>query len=125
MVPILSLERCTAIFHLKDIKADGTGFGALGAKAMTDGFLGILRHQGLKLRLGSLMLQKRFPGAAKETGKFRPGVRRTHIDNPDRLDPRLGWLNTKEVRRLAALDTAPELPLGRHNQVLIERIGMG
>src|SRR5262249_3251397 len=33
-------------------------------------------------------------------------------------------LNTERARRLAALDTAPELPLSRDNEVLIKRIGM-
>jgi hypothetical protein len=71
------------------------------------------------------MFQKRLPGAAEETGKLGPGVRGTHIDDPDGFDPRLGRLDAKESRGLAALDAAPELPLRCDDEVLIERIGMG
>ena len=46
---------------------------------------------------------------AEQTGKFRPGVRGAHVDNPNRFDPGLWWLDTKQARGLAALDTAPEL----------------
>ena len=47
------------------------------------------------------------------------------MNNTDRFDPRLWRLNTKQARRLATLDTAPELPLSRDNEVLIKRIRMG
>src|SRR5207244_4186100 len=33
--------------------------------------------------------------------------------------------NTKEARGLATFDAAPELPLGRDNEMLVERIGVG
>ena len=71
------------------------------------------------------MLEKGLPGAAEDAGKFRPGIRGTHVDNPDRFDARLGRLDPEEARGLAALDAAPELPLGRDDQMLVERIGMG
>jgi len=39
----------------------------------------------------------------------------------DGLDARPGRFDTKEARGLAALDAAPKFPLGRDDQVLIER----
>ena len=41
IVPMVSLERCTAVLRLKEIKADGAGFRALGTDAVADGLLGI------------------------------------------------------------------------------------
>src|SRR6516164_9564942 len=70
------------------------------------------------------MLQEGLPGAAEQTGKFGPGIRTAHVDDSDRLDPWFRCFNAKEARGLAALNTAPELPLSRDNEVLIERIGM-
>src|ERR1700758_4778394 len=70
------------------------------------------------------MVQKGLPSIAKKTGKFGPGIGSAHVNDPDRLDPRLRWLNAKEARGLAALDTAPELAFSSHNEVLVERISM-
>jgi hypothetical protein len=41
------------------------------------------------------------------------------------FDPGFGWFDPKQARGLGALDTAPELPLGSDNQVLIKRISVG
>ena len=41
------------------------------------------------------------------------------------LNPWLPRFDAKEARGLPAFDAAPELALGRNNQVLVERIGMG
>jgi hypothetical protein len=71
------------------------------------------------------MIQKSLSGVAENTRKFRPGIRGAHIHNPNRLDPRLWWFDAEEARGLAALDTEPELPLGRDNEVLVKRIGVG
>src|SRR5215469_13971342 len=125
IVPIASLERCTANLRVDEVEADGARFRALGTNAMTDCFFGILRHQHFQLSLASLMIEKSLPGAAEQAGKFGPGIRSAHIHNPDRFDPRRWWFNTEDARGLAALNTAPELPLSRDNQVLVERIGMG
>ena len=38
----------------------------------------------------------------EKTGKFRPRVRGTHVDNPDGFDPRLWRFDTEEARGLAA-----------------------
>src|SRR6516165_8595735 len=70
------------------------------------------------------MLQKGLSGAAEDSSKLCPGIRGAHVDDPHSFDACLGRLNTKQARRLAALDTAPELPLSRNNKVLIKRIGM-
>jgi len=61
IVPIVSLERCTATLRFEEVKADGPRFRALGADAMADSFLGVLWHQGLQLSFGPLMIQKRLP----------------------------------------------------------------
>ena len=71
------------------------------------------------------MVQKSLPGIAEDPGKFGPGIRGAHINNTDCFDPRLWRLNTKQVRRLAALDAAPEFPLSRDDEMLIMRIRMG
>jgi hypothetical protein len=57
-----------------NVKADGPRFRALRAHAMTGGFPGILRHQGLQLGPRSLMIQGRLPGRLKQAGKLGPGV---------------------------------------------------
>src|SRR5262249_1410131 len=92
---------------------------------MADSFLGVLRHQGLQLSFGPLMIQKRLPCAAEQAGKFRPRIGSTPTDDPPRLDPWFRRLDTEEARGLAALNAPPELSLGRDDEVLIERIGMG
>src|SRR5579863_4582595 len=92
---------------------------------MADRLLGILRHQALQLGLGPFMVEMGRAGLGKEAGELRPGIGRAHIDNADRLDPGFWRLDPERLWFLAALDAAPELPLGRDNEMLIERIGMG
>ena len=92
---------------------------------MADRLLGILRHQALKFGLGLLVLEMRLPGANKDAGELRPGIRGAHVDDPHRLNARLWRLDPEQGWRLATFDTAPELPLGGDDEVLIERIGMG
>jgi hypothetical protein len=41
-----------------------------------------------------------------------------------RTDACVRWLNPKQAGHLAALHAAPELALGRHDEVLLERIGV-
>src|SRR5690349_15833233 len=71
------------------------------------------------------MVQKGLPGAAEQTGKFRPRVRGAHINDAHGFDPWLRRFNPEEARRLTALDTTPELPLRGDNKVLVEGISMG
>src|SRR5215471_21636504 len=92
---------------------------------MTNRLFSVLRHQYFQLDPRALMLQKGLSGGTEDSGKFGPEIRGAHINNTDRFDPRLWRLYTKQARRLAALDTAPELPLSRDNEVLIKRIRMG
>src|ERR1700690_3011923 len=124
-----SLVRCmTALLAAvtgQKIKADGACLRALGPDAMAACFLGILGHKPLELGLGSFMLDVSRSRLGKDAGELRPGIGGSHIDHPHRRDPRFWRLNAKRLWLLAALDTAPELPLGRDNEVLIERIGMG
>ena len=71
------------------------------------------------------MVQKGLSCVAEQVGKFCPGVRGAHVDNPNGFDPRLRWFDPEEARGLAALDTTPEFAFGRDNKMLVERIGMG
>src|SRR5215468_9499281 len=92
---------------------------------MADRLFGVLRHQCFEFRLGPLMILERLPGAAEQPGEFGPRIRSTHVNDPNRLDPGLWRLNPEEARGVATLYTAPELAFGSHNQMLIQRIGMG
>src|SRR5215470_16127032 len=118
IVPIVSLERCTAILRVEEGEADCARFRALGTDAMADSFLGVLWHQGLQLSFGSLMIQKRLPCATEQVGKFRPRVRSSHVDDPDRRDPWFRRVDTEWARRFPALDTTPELALRGDNKML-------
>ena len=116
------LDRCMAALDLEQIEADGARFRTPGADAVADRLLGILRHQGFQFGLGSLVLEKCSPRAAKYTRKLRPGIGCAHVDDPHRLDSRPGRLDTEEARGLAALDAAPEFFLRGEQEVLVERI---
>ena len=76
---------------------------------MPDGLLGVLRHQGLELALGPLMVEKGIPGVAEERGELRPGIRRAHIDDADGLDAGPRRLGIDQVGCFARLHAAPEL----------------
>ncbi len=58
----------------------------------------------------------------KSAGKFRPGIRRAHVDDADGLDPWPRRLDAEEARGLAVLDAAPEFLLRGQKKVLVERI---
>src|SRR6516162_10770990 len=91
---------------------------------MPRGFLRILWHKGLKLRLGAIVVERSRPGFSLQIGKLRPGIGAAHVENSDRLESRLGRLDPEEVRRLATFDTTPKLPFRGQQQVLVERVGM-
>ena len=110
---------------MQELKGDGAGFGALGAHAMADCLLRVLRHEAFQFSLGALVFEKCRVSSSKRAGEFCPGIGRAHIDNADRRNARLRRLDAEEGRGLAALDTAPELPFSGDNEVLVERIGMG
>ena len=71
------------------------------------------------------MVQEGLAGIAKQSCKLRPGVRGAHIHDPNSFDAWLRRLDAKEARGLATFNSAPELPLGGDDQVLVQRIGMG
>src|SRR6516225_8586285 len=95
IVPIVSLERCTATLHRERIEADCTRLRTSGPDAVADGFLCIFRHQRFQLGFRSFMIQKGLPCAAEQAGKLRPRIRSTHVDDPHRLDPWLGRLDAE------------------------------
>src|SRR5262245_11381289 len=113
MVPMDSLERCTAALHAQDIKAHRTSFGSSGSNTVPDRFLGVLGHKGLELRLGILMLEVSLARAPKHAREFRPSIGGAHVDNPHRFDPRAGRLDPKQARGLAILNAAPKFFFGR------------
>src|ERR1019366_9610819 len=64
-------------------------------------------------------------GPRKDCGKLRPSIGGAHIDDTYCLDARSRRFNPEQGRGLTTLDAAPELPLRRNNQMLVEGIGMG
>src|SRR5450631_1040515 len=124
MAPMVSLLRCIGQLRVHEVKTDGARFGALGAQTVPGGFLGVLRHQLLQLGLDALVLLIGRAGAAVGGGEFRPGVRRTHIDDPDRLQPRPWGLDPEQPWCLAVLDAAPELLFRGDQEMLVQRVGM-
>src|SRR5215468_7017701 len=110
----VSLDRGMGRLHLQRIKAHRARFRALGFHAMPDGLPGILRHQCFELALGPFVVEKGTLGVSEERGELRPRIRRTHVDDADRLNPRPRRLGTDEMGRLAGLHAAPELLFRRH-----------
>src|ERR1700756_3477810 len=69
------------------------------------------------------MLEVRLAGPPKDIGELRPGIGRTHVDDPHRLDAGPRWIDTEEARGLAILHAAPEFPFRRQQEVLVEGVG--
>ena len=78
--------------------------------------------EALKLDLGPLMLEEGGARRPEQPNEVRPGVRSTHIDDPDGFYARSGRLDTEEARGLAALHAAPELLLSGQQKVLVQAI---
>src|SRR5260370_17521449 len=76
---------------------------------MSDRLSGVLGNERLKLALGPLVLEKSAAGAAEQSGELGPGIRRTHVDDADRLDTRPRRLCINEGGSFAGLDASPEL----------------
>src|SRR6266436_7071546 len=89
---------------------------------MSDRLSGVLGNERLKLALGPLVLEKSAAGAAEQSGELGPGIRRTHVDDADRLDTRPRRLCINEVGSFAGLDAPPELLFCRHQNGQIERV---
>src|SRR5262249_19403677 len=117
-----SLDRGMGRLRLQHIKAHRSRFRALCSHAVPDGLLGILRHQGFELAFGPLMVEKGAPGVAEERCELRPRIRRTHIDDADRLNTRARRLGIDQVGQLARLDAAPELLFRRDQNAEVERV---
>ena len=91
---------------------------------MADRVLCIFGDEAFQLGLGTLVFEISWLRSDEYGGEVRPSVRRAHINDTDCLDPGLRWVDAEKGRGLSAFDTAPELPLGRNDEVLVERIGM-
>src|SRR4029077_18987594 len=95
-----------------------------GAHAMADRLLRIFRDEAFQLGLGTLVFEISWLRWDEYGREDRPSVRRAHLNDADCLDPGLRWVDAEKGRGLSSFDTAPELPLGRNDEVLVERIGM-
>src|SRR3984893_8048719 len=98
-----SLDRCTGGLRIQNVEAHRTRFRALGPHAMPDRFLRILGHEAFELGLGPLVVEEGGAGIAEQGRKLRPGVRRAHVDNADRLDAGARRLGAAQGRGLATL----------------------
>ena len=95
-LPMEPLDWCIAILGMQELNGDGAGFGALGAHAVTDGLLRVLRHEALQFSLGALVFEKCRVFSSKRAGEFCPRIGNAHIDGMDRCYPRLRWLDTAQ-----------------------------
>src|SRR5260221_6658820 len=89
---------------------------------MSDRLFGVLGNERLELALGPLVVEKGAAGVAEQRGEVRPGIRRTHVDDADRLDTRAWRLGVDEVRGLPRLDAPPELLLSGHQDTQVEGV---
>ena len=121
-LPMELLDCCIAILGVQELKGDSAGFGALGAHAMSDCLLRVLRHEAFQFTLCALVFEKCRVSSSKRAGEFYPGIGRAHVDDADRPNPRLRWLNAEEGRGLAAVNTPPELPLSGDDEMLVKGI---
>src|ERR1035437_8311683 len=125
IAPMVLLDRSIARLHGAQLfETDGPRFGPLGADAMAEGFLGILRHQDFEFPFGPFMVEEGRVGLAKHPRQFGPGIGCTHINDAHRCDPRPWWLGPIEARGLATLHTPPELLFRGQQQMLVEAIGV-
>ena len=100
-------------------------FEPLGAHPMADRLLRVLRHEALQFGFGPFVFKKGRVGPSERSGKFRPSVGTTHIDNTDGFYAWLRRVDAEQAWRLTIFHAAPKLALGRNYQVLVQRIGMG
>jgi hypothetical protein len=68
------------------------------------------------------MLELSFAGPPKDIRELRPGIGRTHVNDPHRLDASPRWIDAEETRGLAALHAAPEFLFRSHQKVLVEGV---
>src|SRR5262245_9974524 len=118
----VSLDRSMDGLRVNYIEAHRARFGALGAHAMPNGLLGILRHQGFEFAFGPFMVEKCTPGIAKERCELRPEVRRAHVDDAHGLDARPRRLGIGQMGRFTRLHAAPKFLFRRHQDAQIERV---
>src|SRR5271169_2940349 len=81
IAPIVSLDRCMAVLPGEKIKAERARLRSLGPNAVAGRLLGVFRHQGFELGLGSLMVEKGGPRRAEEAGELGPRIRCAHVND--------------------------------------------
>src|SRR6516162_4944377 len=118
----VSLERGMGCLGFHEVETHRPRSRALGPYPVTDRLLSILRHQGFELAFGPFVIEKGAPGVAEERGELRPGIRRAHIDDADRLDARPRRLGADEMGRFAGPHAAPEPLFRRDQNAEIERV---
>src|SRR3974390_2318979 len=77
--PTLSLEYCMPGLQFQNLKADRPRLRSFGPHPVPCGLLGILRDQGLQLRLGPVMVECRRSGQPIEVCKVGPGIGAAHV----------------------------------------------
>src|SRR5262249_13977004 len=108
-----SLDRCMGRPRFEHVETDCAGLRTARADPVAKCLLGIIGNKCLELGSGAFVLTVSLARPQIDAGELRPAVRLAHIDYPESLDPRSGWLNAEWPRRLAAFDTSPEFLLGR------------
>jgi hypothetical protein len=78
--------------------------------------------EAFQFTLGALVFEKRRVSSSKLAGEFCPGIRSGHIDDADRCNARLRWLDAEQGRGLAVLDTPPEFSHSGDDEMLVKRI---
>src|SRR5215470_8178340 len=124
IVPIVSLERCTAVLRLEQFEVNSARFRALGANTVADRNLGFVRHQIFQFGFGLFVFGMGIPGARENSRELGPGIGRTHIDDANGRNALLWRFDAEQARGLAALHASPEFALSGDDKVLIERIGV-
>ena len=77
------------------VETDGARLRALGADAMSEGLLSVLRHEGLQFGTGGLVRRMCIAGADEHGRMFRPGVRGGHVDDAEERPLAVGGSTSK------------------------------
>ena len=119
------LDCCMAILVLEELKRDSPRLRPLGAHAVANRLLSILRYKALQFSLGPFVLEKGRMGAGERGGKLRPSIGSAHINDSDSFYSRLRRVDAEQARRLTVFHAAPKLALGRDDKVLVKWISVG
>jgi hypothetical protein len=108
-----SLDRCMVTLLDEEIEAHGSGFRALGADAMADRLLCILRHQPFELGLGLLVLEVGGPGPGKDAR-----------NSAQALEPLISTIRTARMRGFGDPNRRGGSPLSAHLENFLSAVTM-